>query len=442
MLSVNSLPFVITEQILRYATISDYDHISTWTGHLCLLSICQQWRHIGIPILYKHIFFQAVSNAPETNTINLTRIHIDGLDQKVVASNIGLACQIGAARYAKHFKIRVKEFCHLNWLFSIIILSHRDYPELWPGIQSLNLQSYICKDKLSYVDELSIGDSSTNAINERLLLTARIVKLAMPNVYSFVIGGNADSDFVKPMTDNLAIEYSPQLSYLLSSSALASYSDAQFTDSLKYLRLSLDKNAKNILPKIPAQQLEHLALSDVNENFSWKCFQPESPSADLVFDNLKILKLGMIDVCTASSDYRDYSKISLSKIDYVRFRYLSSEESFSDEFYEETSFFYNQVDVNRYSSLIIENTHSLDISRVAWGNLKGLAFHVIDFDKLMPLLQKLENVTCLHLVKLNTSDFDFADDPDTWSIQNSMLANFAIKKHVEGNPISEFFNAL
>ncbi|KAJ2707234.1 hypothetical protein FB645_000911 [Coemansia sp. IMI 203386] len=358
----------------------------------------------------------------------------------------------------------------------------------------------MCKDKLSYVDELLIGDSSTDAINERLLLTARLVRLAMPNVKRIVIGGNTDSDFVKPMTDNLAVEYSPQLSYIHSTSAPSSYSDAQFTNSLTYLRLSLDKNAINILPKIPAQQLEHLSLSNINENFSWKYFQPEGSSTDLVFNSLKTLelvfyyqinnakpeefagewryqnsikplkvhfpkldyvhlyrapidsdilftdifpsRLGMIDVCTASSDYRDYSKTSLSKIDYVRFRYLSSEESFSDEFYEETNFFYNQVEVNKYSSLIIENTHSLDISRVAWGNLKGLAFQVVDFDKLMPLLQKLENVTCLHLVKLNTSDFDFADNPDTWSIPNSLLTNFAIKKHVKGNSLSEFFNAL
>ncbi|KAJ2601667.1 hypothetical protein GGF39_001147, partial [Coemansia sp. RSA 1721] len=293
------------------------------------------------------------------------------------------------------------------------------------------------------------------------------------------------------MTDSLAVEYSPQLSYIHSTSAPSSYSDAHFTDCLTYLRLPLDKNAKNILPKIPAQQLEHLSLSDVNEDFSWKYFQPEGSSADLVFNYLKTLvlvfyhqinnakpeefagewryqnsnkplkvhfpkldyvhlyqapidpdilftdvfpsRLGMIDVCTASIDCRDYNKTSLSNIYYVRFRYLSSEESFSDDFYNETNFFYNQVEVNKYSSLIIENTHSLDISRVTWVNLKGLAFQVVDFDKLMPLLQKPENVTCLYLVKLNTSDFDFADDPATWSIPNSMLTDFAIKRHVKGN---------
>ncbi|KAJ2713371.1 hypothetical protein H4R19_002289 [Coemansia spiralis] len=111
-MQLGDLPEDIQIIILRQCLSDEYDKAQEFTSNLPLLAVCRLWRHLAIPMVYKHAFARYGKRPKFRGDTSTRDPGADEPSDVAVKTNLGLIAVVGCVSAVRSLKIEV--YCLAN----------------------------------------------------------------------------------------------------------------------------------------------------------------------------------------------------------------------------------------------------------------------------------------------------------------------------------------
>ncbi|KAJ1646983.1 hypothetical protein LPJ64_001604 [Coemansia asiatica] len=486
----NHLPYIVAEIILKYATIQRITDYRQWKTRLFLIGVCQQWRDLGKPMVYRDIIFQSRKYRHEIQAMDINKVFTNGFEG-LIATNIYLIKSVDALKYVKEALVHMLAPLHYNWLFSTLLALYREDTLFWSGVKTLKIMSSLLGAVSSTTGvEIKTGVDQKDNI-QRLMLVARFMQHAVPNVENLYLRGNSKDEITRMFFNKLQSQYSQDVRSI--DNTISTVIGTLASTNLTSLNISFDLQELQTLPRIYSKSLKSLQLCQVPPSFSWSFFLQDTDNLqeNLVFSELYCLKIAFqinanrVKLASNPRDWRlkanpdhpskvffpklkslqisgrpEVSDISFSDIfskHISRLNYVDNsfdEEAFKNAnissvgklncrmkkplletiegFYHETNHLLGKIDINQYAFLDISFTAEMQIKpeNTMWTNLTDLDVTGIEYSILINLLSRLPSLVSFTVASLRLSPI-----PDIFEINEEQARSVCAKNaYVFGNP--------
>ncbi|KAJ1724083.1 hypothetical protein LPJ53_001604 [Coemansia erecta] len=286
MTHVSELPYIVTEQIFKFAFANSVISIDNLSQQLVIPSVCREWRTQAIPLLSRTLYIESRDGLSYTSD-DMTWVKSACVDSAMFKSNVSLLDMYNQQRPVKNLHLTLKDTAHLNsMLISIMVILQRK-PQYLSEVTSLTF-SY--QPDTSIRDINDVEDIQNVELWTKVGIFIKSVTPRIPNISSLHFDIATGSDIIEKLCGGLIDQYSDNLKNLYTNHPV-SYTTHSLSSNLTQLHISLDAEAGQQLPRISAKSLKSLTIDNAPYNFSWSTFSEEASTGDIILPELAKLNI-------------------------------------------------------------------------------------------------------------------------------------------------------
>ncbi|PIA18839.1 hypothetical protein COEREDRAFT_84793 [Coemansia reversa NRRL 1564] len=279
------LPDDILVLIFESMSCIDDEPQEAFKKNLVLLNVCQAWRHAAMPIAYREVFVHC-ETSDGCDYATLTEIYNTqkNLDTTYLVSNAQLVLSADCIEFVKVADISV---CfHTNPLLAVdmVVDCLKSAANKWQNIRQLavTMQPSAYASYRLLVDIDCYKNDITRSANEFCNL--------MPHVRRLGIQGANTNILARSLCDHLAGCYADQLNQLDCRHPIIQPDDVVFKE-LTDMSIDFDYEYRYGLPRVSAETLVSLKISNASAGHSWSAFSHEKDPTVINFPSLRFLDL-------------------------------------------------------------------------------------------------------------------------------------------------------
>ncbi|KAJ1801512.1 hypothetical protein LPJ59_000232 [Coemansia sp. RSA 2399] len=303
---VNSLPPSVLRHILTHTAAPLHRWWKDWKHTLPLLHVSAQWRSIGKPLVYSHLFVYCIEaetnndddSDDEGDDVAIREIRTYGaVPQMMWRTNGPLIAAIGATDLVHDVRINLRGPGYMfPFLDGIIGMLVQISPGgAWPLVHTLSIHlasDYIepsAPPRLQHHHHQQQYSGIADLAMETASSLADALAYAFPAAEKLRVGGCDASEAFCRFADRLSYHYAMQLRKLETRYPVSCMSPC-FNPQLASLHLTVRPYIGQLVPHVAPRSLKYLCLDGISVNFRWQCFyENEGSVRDMCFAQLEHL---------------------------------------------------------------------------------------------------------------------------------------------------------
>ncbi|KAJ1769848.1 hypothetical protein IW138_005256 [Coemansia sp. RSA 986] len=289
---VNSLPPLVLRQILTHTATPLHRWWKDWKHILPLAQVCAQWRDIGMPLVYSHLFVYCIETETDDDSddegddVAIREIRSYGAVPKMEwMTNGPLILANRTMELVRDVRINLRGPGYMFPFLSNIVGLLDQMNHTWPLVHTLSI--HLASD---YMEPESY-QNTMDGMMETAALFADTLARVFPGITKLRVGGCDGSEAFCRFADRLSYHYSMQLNSLFSRYPMSCMSPC-FSSELTYLHLVVRPYIGQLVPHVAPRALKYLCLDGISVFFRWQCFyENEGSVRDVCFEQLEHLSV-------------------------------------------------------------------------------------------------------------------------------------------------------
>ncbi|KAI9469584.1 hypothetical protein BX667DRAFT_149676 [Coemansia mojavensis] len=279
----NNLVEDILVLVLEHSIDESGLDIGAWKRKLELLQVCSQWRKLLVPKVYADVVVRAGTEDSRRGRYWLMENWNNGY-LNIVFTNANLMTSNHLQHMAR--RLLIYPTCIYNNVYGVdeVLGLLGMYSQVWPTINTISI--LISRKKITVNTPIftfdTFGGLAKEVADNMFRMFPLAKRLCLTNKSSSF---NGDYMFKK-----IVQSYSEQVSWLVTDRELLK-NIVEFPAHLTHLNMPMTHKPTRYMPKIYAASLKFLRLTEVPQNYRWKCFIGADSNGSICFSNLKVLEI-------------------------------------------------------------------------------------------------------------------------------------------------------